>query len=85
MAESTCHPGEKPLLAVREHEGVGPDQMGEPTTPAQGQGGTMGEARGDHEGGEPEWALPRPSNPHRPPKVEAGEGGGNTSGHPEAG
>ena len=74
VAESTHHPGEKPLPAVREHEGVGPDQTGEPTTSAQGQGGTVGEARGDHEGRESEWALPRPSDPHRPPKAETGEG-----------
>ena len=45
----------------------------ERTTPAQGQGGTIGEARGDHEGREPEWALARPSDPHRPPKAETGE------------
>ena len=32
----------------------------------------MGEARGDHEGREPEWALPQPSNPRKPPKVETG-------------
>ena len=63
VAESTRHPGEKPLPSVGEHEREGPDQMGESTTPAQGQGGTVGEARGDHEGREPEWALPRPSDP----------------------
>ena len=72
MAESTRHPGEKPLLSVRGHEREGPDQTGESTTPAQGQGGTVGEARGDHEGRESEWALPRPSGPHRPPKAEIG-------------
>ena len=74
VAESTRHPGQKPLPAVREHEETGPDQTGEPTTPAQGQGGTIGEARGDHEGREPEWALSRPSGLHRPPKAETGEG-----------
>ena len=58
VAESTRHPGEKPLPPVREHEREGPNQTGESPTPAQGQGGTAGEARGDHEGGEPEWALP---------------------------
>ena len=73
VAESTRHPGEKPLPSVREHEREGPDQTGESTTPAQAQGGTVGEARGDHEGGEPEWALPRPSDPRRPPKAEPGE------------
>ena len=73
VAESTRHPGEKPLPPVREHEREGPDQTGGSTIPAQGQGGTIGEARGDHEGREPEWALPRPSDPHRPPKAETGE------------
>ena len=47
--------------------------MGESATPAQGQGGTVGEARGDQEGRESEWALPRPSDPRRPPKAEIGE------------
>ena len=72
VAELTHHPGEKPLPSVREHEREEPDQTGESTTPAQGQGGTIGEARGDHEGREPEWALPRPSDPCRSPKVETG-------------
>ena len=72
VAESTRHPGEKPLPSVREHEGEELDPTDESTTPAQGQGGTVGEARGDHEGREPEWALPRPSDLHRPPKVETG-------------
>ena len=74
VAESTRHPGEKPLPTAREHERVRPDPTGEPTISAQGQGGTVGEARGDHEGRESEWALPRPSDPHRPPKTETGEG-----------
>ena len=72
MAESTRHPGEKPLPSVREHEREEPDQTGESTTPAQGQGWTVGGARGDHEGREPEWALPWPSDPRRPPKAETG-------------
>ena len=72
VAESTCHPGEKPLPSVREHKREGPDQTGESTTPAQGQGGTVGEAPGDLEGREPEWALPQPSDLCRPPKVETG-------------
>ena len=72
VAESTRHSGEKPLPSVREHEGEELDQTGESATLAQGQGGTVGEARGDHEGREPEWALPQPSDPRRPPKVEAG-------------
>ena len=72
VAESTRHPGEKPLPSVREHEGEELDQTGESATLAQGQGGTVGEARGDHEGREPEWALPQPSDSRRPPKVETG-------------
>ena len=75
VAESTRHHGEKPLPTAREHERMGPDPTGEPTTSAQGQGGTVGEARGDREGRESIWALPRPSDPHRPPKAETGEGG----------
>ena len=72
VAESTCRPGEKLLPSVREHEREEPDQTGGTTTPAQSQGGAVGEARGDHEGRESEWALPRPSDPRRPLKAEAG-------------
>ena len=72
VAESTRRPGEKLLPSVRKHEREEPDQTGGTTTPAQSQGGAVGEARGDHEGREPEWALPRPSDPRRPPKVETG-------------
>ena len=72
VAESTRHPGEKLLPSVRKHEGEEPDQTGGTTTPAQSQGGAIGEARGGHEGREPEWALPQPSDPRRPPKVGTG-------------
>ena len=48
VAESTRNPGEKLLPSVREHESEEPDQTGESTTPTQGQGGAVGEARGDH-------------------------------------
>ena len=44
VAESMSHPGEKPLPSVKEYKREGPDQMGESTTPARGQGGTIGEA-----------------------------------------
>ena len=72
VAESTHCPGEKLLPSVGEHKRKEPDQTGGTTTPAQSQGGVTGEARSDHEGREPEWALPRPSDPRRPPKVETG-------------
>ena len=72
VAESKRHPGERPLPSVREHEREEPDQKGESTAPVQDQGGTIGEARGNHEGRELEWALPRPSDPRKPPKVETG-------------
>ena len=58
VAESTRHPGEKPLPSVGEHEREGSNQTGESTTSAPGRGGTVGEAWGDHEGRELEWALP---------------------------
>ena len=41
MAESTCHPGEKPLPSVREHKREEPDQTGESTTPAQAREGPL--------------------------------------------
>ena len=72
VAESTHRPGKKLLPSVRKHEREEPDQTGGTTTPAQSQGGAVGEAQGDHEGRGPEWALPRPSDPCRPPKVETG-------------
>ena len=72
VAESTRHPGERPLPSVREHEREGPNQTGESSTPAQSRGEPVGEVRGGHERREPEWALPRPSDPRRPPKAEAG-------------
>ena len=71
VAESTCHPGGRPLPSVREHDREGPYQTGESATPAQSQRETVGEVRGGHERGETEWALPRPSDPWRPPKAEA--------------
>ena len=53
VAESTRHSGEKFLPSVREHEGGEHDQTGGTTTPAQSQGGAVGEAQGGHEGREP--------------------------------
>ena len=50
VAESTCHPGERPLTPITKHEGVGPGQKGESLTPAQSQGGATREARGDQRG-----------------------------------
>ena len=76
--ESTHHSGEKLLPSVREHEREDSNQTVGTTTPAQSQGGAVGEAWGGHEGREPEWALPRPSEPLRPPKVGTG-GEGVTS------
>ena len=73
MAESTRHPGERPLTPVGEHKRERPDQKGESPTPAPDQGGTTEEAQGDHRGGEPEWALPKPSDPCRPPRGGTGK------------
>ena len=84
MAESTRHHGEKPPPTAREHERMGPDPTGEFTTSAQGQGETVGEARGDREG--------RNLNGHCPdPQIHIGlqrqkqRKGGSSSGHPKTG
>ena len=60
MAESTRHPGEKLLPSVREHEREEPDQTGESTTPVQGQGGAVGEARATMKEGNPSGHCPSP-------------------------
>ena len=73
VAELTHHPGERPLTPATKHERERPDQKGESPTPAQSQGGATGEAQGDHRGGEPEWALPKPSDPCRPPRGATGK------------
>ena len=73
VAESTRHPGERPLTPVGVHKRERPDQKGESPTPAQDQGGTTEEAQGDRQGGESEWALPEPSDPCRPPRGGTGK------------
>ena len=73
VAESTCHPGERPLTPVGKHKSERPDQKGEFLTPSPDQGGTTEEAQGDHQGGKSEWALPKPSDPCRPPRGETGK------------
>ena len=73
VAESTHHPREGPLTPVTKYERERPDKKDESPTPAQSQGGTTGEARGDHRGGEPEWTLPKPSDPCRPPRGGTGK------------
>ena len=78
VAESTRHPGEKFLPPTREHGEEEPGRAGGTTTPAQGQGEAVGETQGGYEGGGPEWALPRPSDPCSPPKAETGGEGATT-------
>ena len=78
VAESTRHPGEKFLPSVREHGEEEPGQAGGTTTPAPSQGEAVGETQGGYEGRGPEWALPRPSDPRSPPKVETGGEGATT-------
>ena len=73
VAESTCHPGERPLTPVGKHKRERPDQRGEFPTAVPDQGGTTEEAQGDHQEGESEWALPEPSDPRRPPRGETGK------------
>ena len=78
VAESTRHPGEKFLPSVREHGKEEPGRAGGTTTPAPSQGEAVGETQGGYEGRGPEWALPRPSDPRSPPKVETGGEGATT-------
>ena len=73
VAESMHHPGERPLTPVGKPKRERPDQRGEFPTPAPDQGGNTEEAQGDHQGGESQWALPEPSDPHRPPRGEMGK------------
>ena len=73
VAESTCHPGERPLTPVGKPKRERPDQRGEFQTPVPDQGGNTEEAQGDDQGGESEWALPEPSDPCRPPRGEMGK------------
>ena len=73
VAEWTRHPGERPLTPVGVHKRERLDQKGESPTPAQDQGGTTEEAQCDHQGGEPEWTLPEPSDLCRPPRVGTGK------------
>ena len=73
VAESTHHPGERPLTPVGVHKRERPDQKGKFLTPAQDQGRTTEEAQGDRQGGEPEWALPELSDMHRPPRGGTGK------------
>ena len=80
VAESTRHPGEKSLPSAREHGGGEPGRVGGTTTPPQSQGEAVGETQSGHEGREPEWALPRPSDPCSPPKAETGGEGATTRG-----
>ena len=80
VAELTRHPGEKSLPSAREHGGGEPGRAGGIITPPQSQGEAVGETQGGYEGREPEWALPRPSDPRSPPRAETGGEGATTRG-----
>ena len=84
VAESTRHPGGRPLPSVREHEGEGPDQTGESVTPAQSRGETVGEVRGGHERGNPNGHYPDPQI-HGGLQRQRQGGGGGLSRYPGAG
>ena len=73
VAESTRHPGERPLASVGGHEREGLDKKSDSPIPTQGQRETTGGVGGDHQGGGPKWALPRPSDPRRPPRGGPGK------------
>ena len=73
VAESTRHPGERPLTSIGGHQREGLGRNSEPPTSTQGQRETTGGAGGDHQGRESGWALPRPSDPRRPPREGPGK------------
>ena len=73
VAESTRHPGERPLTPVGKSKRERPDQRGEFPTPTPDQEGNTEEVQGGHQGGESEWALPEPSDPRRPLRGETGK------------
>ena len=73
VAESTRHPGERPLASVGGNERGGLDKKSESPIPTQGQRETTRGVGGDHQGGGPKWAMPRPSDPRRPPKGGPGK------------
>ena len=55
-----------------------PDRAGGDYNSCQSQGEAVGETQSGYEGGEPEWALPQPSDPRSPPKAETGGEGATT-------
>ena len=66
VAESTCHPEEKPFTPGEVPRGERPDQRVESPTHEQDRGETIEGDRGDRQEGEPKWALPEPFDPRRP-------------------
>ena len=86
MAESTRHPGEKPLLSVRGQEREGPDQRRVNLQLLhKAREGPLERLEVTMKEWESEWALPQPSDPRGPPKAEIGGEGGKLSGQPETG
>ena len=73
VAESTRHPGERPLTPVGKPKRERPDQRVNSQLLHQTREELTEEAQGDHQGGESEWALPEPSDPRRPPRGETGK------------
>ena len=61
------------MTSVEGHGREGLDKKSESPIPTQGQKETTGGAGGDHQGGESEWALPRPSDLRRPPRGGPGK------------
>ena len=67
VAESMCKPGEKPFTPGEVFGGKSPDPGGIPPVHDQGERGLDAGTQGVQEGGgEPNWALPQPSEPCRP-------------------
>ena len=68
VAESTRRPGEEAFTPSEIHGGEGLEQRSAPGEPTQDQGKPAGRFQDTKVGEGPEWVLPEPSEPHRPPR-----------------
>ena len=68
VVESTCQPGEKPFTPSEVYGGESSDQRGMPSVPEEGEREPDKRPQSVQEEGEPDWALPQPSEPHTPLK-----------------
>ena len=68
VAESTCQPGQKPFTPSEVYGGGSSDQRGIPSVPQEGEREPDERPQSVQEEGEPDWTLPRPTEPRTPLK-----------------